>query len=122
MNNVVGIKPSVGLTSRHLVVPISERQDTVSPIARTAKDAAYLLAAIAGPDPKDNYTSAIPFNTIPDYVSACDYNALKGKRISIPRNMLTGDKPIEDVFEASLDIFRAAGAEIVDDIHLEGWD
>ena len=47
-NNLVGIKPSVGLTSRHLVVPISERQDTVGPMARTVTDAAYLLQAIAG--------------------------------------------------------------------------
>lgn len=122
VNNVVGIKPSVGLTSRHLVVPISEHQDTVGPMARTVKDAAYLLAAIAGPDPKDNYTSAIPFDTIPDYVAACDYGALEGKRVGIPRNMFAGDTPMEAVFNASLGVFREAGAEVVDGIHLEGWD
>lgn len=122
VNNVVGIKPSVGLTSRHLVVPISEHQDTVGPLARTVKDAAYVLAAIAGSDPKDNYTSAIPFDTIPDYVAACDADALKGKRVGVPRNMFGGEDAEVAAFDASLDVFRAAGAEVVDDIHLEGWD
>ena len=60
-NNLVGIKPTVGLTSRDLVIPISEHQDTVGPMARTVKDAAYVLQAIAGLSPYDNYTSAIPF-------------------------------------------------------------
>ncbi|TDZ34496.1 putative amidase [Colletotrichum spinosum] len=46
VNNIVGIKPTVGLTSRYLVVPISEHQDTVGPMARTVKDAAHLLSAI----------------------------------------------------------------------------
>lgn len=124
-NNVVGIKPSVGLTSRHLVIPISEHQDTVGPMARTVKDAAYVLAAIAGPDPNDNYTSAIPFETIPDYVAACDYDALKGKRIGVPRNMLADAEPGGTwitAFNESLEVFREAGAEVVDDVYIEGWD
>ncbi|KAK9414249.1 putative Amidase [Seiridium unicorne] len=128
VNNLVGIKPTVGLTSRFLVVPISEHQDTVGPMARSVKDAAYILSAIAGKDSNDNYTSAIPFDTVPDYVAACDYFALQGKRIGIPRNVfdITGYEDrygaIVAAFNASLDIFREAGAEIVDDIHLEGWD
>lgn len=124
-NNIVGIKPTVGLTSRYLVIPISEHQDTVGPMARTVKDAAYVLAAIAGPDPKDNYTSAIPFETTPDYVAACDSSALEGKRIGIPRNMLGTADPDGvwiTAFNESLAVFRDAGAEVVDDIHLEGWD
>jgi amidase len=44
-------------------------------LARTVKDAAYLLHAIAGKDPYDNYASAIPFKTIPDYVAACRFSA-----------------------------------------------
>lgn len=128
VNNLVGIKPTVGLTSRYLVVPISEHQDTVGPMARTVKDAAYILSAIAGKDPNDNYTSAIPFDTIPDYAASCNYSALQGKRIGIPRNVfnITGYEDhygaIIAAFNASLDVFREAGAEIVDDIHLEGYD
>jgi len=54
VNNVVGMKPTLGLTSRYLVIPISEHQDSVGSIARTVKDAAYLLSAIAGFDAHDN--------------------------------------------------------------------
>lgn len=127
-NNLVGIKPSVGLTSRYLVVPISEHQDTVGPMARNVKDAAYILSAIAGKDPNDNYTSAIPFDTVPDYAAACDYFALQGKRIGVPRNVfnITGAEEhygaVVAAFNASLDVFREAGAVIVDDIFLEGYE
>ncbi|KXH66878.1 amidase, partial [Colletotrichum salicis] len=119
-NNLVGIKPTVGLTSRHLVVPISEHQDTIGPMARTVKDAAYILRAIAGADPNDNYTSAIPNNgEIPDYPAACDMYGLRGARIGIPRNAIelfsdntTGTET--DAFEKTLDVFKSAGAVIVD--------
>ncbi|GKT46286.1 putative amidase [Colletotrichum spaethianum] len=119
-NNLVGIKPTVGLTSRHLVIPISEHQDTIGPMARTVKDAAYILHAIAGADPNDNYTSAIPNNgEIPDYPAACDMYALRGARIGIPRNAIelfsdntTGTET--GAFEEALDVFRSAGAVIVD--------
>lgn len=128
VNNLVGIKPTVGLTSRYLVVPISEHQDTIGPMARTVKDAAYILSTIAGPDPNDNYTSEFPFDTVPDYVGACDYLGLRGKRLGVPRNLFMQYADVEEYrpqiagFDASLDIFRAAGAEIVDNLHLEGGD
>ncbi|KAK4218887.1 putative glutamyl-tRNA amidotransferase subunit A [Rhypophila decipiens] len=126
-NNIVGIKPTVGLTSRHLVIPISEHQDTIGPMARTVKDAAYMLSAIAGQDINDNYTSSIPFETnkIPDYVSACDFSALKGKRIGVPRNLIDTSSeysPILASFNESLDVLREAGATIVDAINLPGYD
>ena len=84
--NLVGIKPTVGLTSRYLVIPISEHQDTVGPMARTVKDAAIILQAIAGKDRNDNYTAAIPFDCdkMPDYVAALDKDGLAGARIGIP--------------------------------------
>jgi len=120
MNNLVGIKPSVGLTSRNLVIPISEHQDTVGPMARTVKDAAYVLQAIAGVDPYDNYTLAIPNNgSLPDYVAACNFSAFSGARIGVPRNvikLLSGNTtgPITDAFETAIDTIKAAGATIVD--------
>ncbi len=125
VNNLVGIKPSVGLTSRYLVVPISEHQDTIGPMARSVKDAAYLLSAIAGKDPRDNYTSAIPFDVIPDYAAACDYFALRGKRIGVPRNLIDARGPqaaILPIFNAALDTLRSAGATVVEDITLPGYD
>lgn len=126
VSNLACIKPTVGLTSRALVIPISERQDTVGPMARTMKDSAYLLGAIAGMDPNDNYTSAIPFRRIPDYVKACRKNALKGKRIGIPRNLLPTDDdnvlPILDAFEAAIQLISNAGATIVDNTNFPGYD
>ncbi|PGH33005.1 hypothetical protein GX50_04220 [[Emmonsia] crescens] len=109
-NNIVGIKPTVGLTSRYLVVPISQHQDTIGPMARTVKDAAKLLQVIAGPDSNDNYTSAIPFDSIPDYVAACQLCALQGKRIGIPTNVL--EQPFMD--PATLEAFNAAVSILVD--------
>ncbi|KAI1387512.1 amidase [Hypoxylon trugodes] len=119
-NNNVGIKPTVGLTSRNLVIPISEHQDTVGPIARTVKDAAIILQAIAGVDPYDNYTSAIPDNgTIPDYVAACQLSALSGARIGVARNaieLLSSSISSAQVtaFEEAISVLEAAGATIVD--------
>ncbi|EXJ65156.1 hypothetical protein A1O7_01496 [Cladophialophora yegresii CBS 114405] len=127
VNNLVGIKPTVGLTSRDLVIPISEHQDTIGPMARTVKDAAYVLAAIAGKSPYDNYTDAIPFDTIPDYVAACNFSALSGKRIGVPRNLIdlsydSSAAPIVPAFNAALDVLRAAGAIIVDNTNFTGYD
>ncbi len=115
MNNLVGIKPTVGLTSRHLVIPISEHQDTVGPMARTVKDAAVLLQAIAGRDLKDNYTLAIPNGgKIPDYAAACDARALRGARIGIPYNVIaTTASPIVTAFNEAVDLLRSEGAIIV---------
>lgn len=132
VNNIVGIKPSVGLTSRSLVIPISEHQDTVGPMARTVKDAAYILQAIVGPDQYDNYTSAIPWAmnttnaTKPDYVSACRLDALQGKRIGVPRNAIgtpsVTSAPLYAAFEAALDVLRSAGATIVEETNYTAWD
>lgn len=112
----MGIKPTVGLTSRALVIPISQRQDTIGPMARTVKDAAYILQAIAGMDPYDNYTSAIPFDEIPDYVAACDFRGLQGARIGIATNVLPTNpalQPVLDAFNAAVAVIEAAGATIV---------
>jgi len=110
---------AVGLTSRHMVIPVSEHQDTVGPMARTVKDAAFILQAIAGIDPWDNYTFAIPNGYTPDYVAACNLSALSGMRLGIPRNIinLLSDETMEpmlNIFEQTLSIFRGAGATIVE--------
>ncbi|KAI9716203.1 MAG: hypothetical protein M1828_000429 [Chrysothrix sp. TS-e1954] len=121
VNNLVGIKPTVGLTSRYLVIPISATQDTVGPMARSVKDAAYLLQTIAGPDPKDNYTLASPFlkSGQPDYVGACNFSSLGGSRFGVPRNaielfMSDTSGPVLQAFESSLDVIRKAGGTVVD--------
>lgn len=122
-NNVVGIKPTVGLVSRYLVVPISERRDTVGPIARTVKDAASLLAVVAGRDERDNYTDAIPLGPVPDYVAACRDDGLQGRRIGVP-GVLDGllTEPVREDFNRALDILREAGAQVMRDVDMPGLE
>ncbi|KAG1719927.1 glutamyl-tRNA amidotransferase subunit A [Suillus lakei] len=121
-NSLTGIKPSVGLTSRYLVVPISQTQDTIGPLTRTMMDAAYILSAIAGAfvsdackDSHDNYTSAIPFETVPDYAAECNSKGLRSAKIGIPRNAMTVSStngPEITAFNASIKIFEQLGATI----------
>ncbi|KAF9219214.1 amidase signature enzyme [Gyrodon lividus] len=118
-NNIVGIKPTVGLTSRAGVIPISEHQDTVGPLARSMSDAAIVLSIIAGPDPNDNFTLAQPTPVL-DYTMALSNSSLVGKRIGVPRAMflndtMTGNDPyVNIVFEQALETLKALGATIVD--------
>ncbi|PVH86294.1 amidase signature enzyme [Cadophora sp. DSE1049] len=113
-NNIVGIKPTVGLVSRDAVFPGSFRQDTVGPLGRTVRDAALILNVIAGRSPWDNYTNNIPFARIPDYTALCDLSALKGARIGIPRNAIQGSSGVLSAFESAISFFEAAGAVLVD--------
>ncbi|KAG6847917.1 hypothetical protein H0H93_004893 [Arthromyces matolae] len=118
-NNIAGIKPTVGLTSRAGVIPISIHQDTVGPMTRSLTDAAIVLSIIAGPDPNDNFALSQP-SPIPDFTKALNPHALVQKRIGVPRrvflNSTINDRP-EDVlnaFEEALDVLRGLGATIVD--------
>ncbi|KAI0357728.1 amidase signature enzyme [Trametes cingulata] len=114
VNNLVGIKPTVGLTSRDGVVPISEHQDTVGPMARSVADAATILSIIAGRDPRDNFTLAQPL-VVPDYTKALNVHALRGARLGVPRKFVA---LLDDVrvaaFNASLATLRRLGATVVD--------
>lgn len=117
-NNVVGIKPTVGLTSRHLVIPISEHHDTVGPMARTVRDAAAILQVIAGADEHDTYTTAIPPAT-QDYVAACDADSLRGARVGVPWKAIhagKGGNRAHEItgFKSALATLEAAGATLVD--------
>ncbi|KAH9848115.1 amidase signature enzyme [Lenzites betulinus] len=114
MNNLVGIKPTVGLTSRAGVIPISAHQDTVGPMARSVADAAVVLSIIAGRDPRDNFTLAQP-PIVPDYTKALKADGLKGVRLGVPRKFFTRTNAnIVAAFNASLDTIRNLGATIVD--------
>jgi amidase len=113
---VVGIKPTVGLTSRAGVVPISHTQDTVGPHGRTVADAAAVLGAIASTiaDPRDPSTAVNRDLVHDDYVQFLDPDGLRGARIGVARQ-LTGFSPETDaVFEAALQTMRDAGATLVD--------
>src|SRR6266568_3033232 len=116
MNGVVGIKPTVGLTSRGGVVPISHTQDTVGPHTRTVADAAAVLTAIAQrtPDPLDPATSTNR-NLIPaDYTKFLNPNGLSGARIGVAREFEGFSPHADAVFEDSLAAMSKAGATLVD--------
>ncbi len=123
INGIVGIKPTIGLTSRTGVIPISAHQDTVGPMARTVKDAAYLLAAIVGRDHADNYTERITWTTPPDYVGACRADGLIGAKIGIPRQLFLNktDAPVEAAFTEALKVMRHLGASVRDNITLPAF-
>lgn len=111
-----------------MVVPVSQRQDTVGPLARTVKDAAKVLHVIAGVDSKDNYTLASPFAAgIPDYTAACRLSALEGKRIGIPRNVIAGStaqygEPESTAFEEAISVMSEAGAIIIDNANFTAYN
>src|SRR5438034_491734 len=84
-NGLVGIKPTLGLVSRAGIIPIAHSQDTAGPMARTVRDTAILLSAIAGVDPRDSATAASAGKASTDYTKFLDPNGLKGTRIGVAR-------------------------------------
>lgn len=112
---VVGVKPTVGLVSRAGVIPIASSQDTVGPLARTVTDAATLLGAMTGVDPRDPATEASRGKLSHNYVRYLKPNGLKGARIGVIRHFYTGVHPETDaLFEQAIEDLRAGGAVIVD--------
>ena len=115
INGVVGIKPTVGLTSRVGVVPISHSQDTIGPFARTVGDAAILLGALAGADPRDPVTQASAGHIPADYRASLSPDALRGARIGIPREIYTGySEKVDAVFARVIETLKSLGAVLVD--------
>ncbi len=113
---IAGIKPTVGLTSRAGVIPISHTQDTVGVHGRTVADAAAVLGSLTGVDPRDPATqrSAGRFHT--DYTPFVDPDGLQGARIGVARGGgFTGySEETDAIFEAALEAMADAGAIVVD--------
>ena len=113
-NGVVGIKPTVGLVSRSGIIPIAHSQDTAGPMARTVRDAAILLGALAGVDPRDPATEAGQGQKYTDYIQFLDASGLRGARIGVARNFFGFHPQVDQIMEAAIAVMRQAGAEIVD--------
>ncbi len=112
---IVGIKPTVGLTSRAGVIPVAHSQDTVGPMARTVADAALVLGALVGPDGRDPATAASQGHYHRDYTRFLDPEGLRGARIGVPRRRFFGYHPATDaVIEQALAAMEDAGAILVD--------
>ena len=112
---LVGIKPTVGLIGRSGIVPIAHSQDTAGPMAHTVRDAAILLGALTGIDPRDSVTRASTGHSRTDYTAALDPNGLRGARIGVARKRFTGySSETDKVFAHALDLMKQHGAAIVD--------
>jgi len=109
----VGIKPTVGLWSRAGIIPISKTQDTAGPMARTVRDAAILLGALAGADPQDSYTQSNKGKIEADYTKFLDADGLKGKRIGIEKSALTINPAMDILFQQAADLLESKGATLV---------
>jgi amidase len=116
-NNLVGLRGTLGLSSRDGIIPLSHTQDIGGPLARTVTDLAIMLDATVGMDRNDPITVIGSSHVPPSYRAALKPDALKGARIGalVP---LFGTAP-EDaeaaaVVRAALDVMKQHGAEVVD--------
>jgi amidase len=119
---VAGIKPTVGLTSRAGVVPISFTQDTVGVHGRTLADAATVLGALTGVDPRDSKTAGSAGHFQRDYRQFINANGLAGARIGVARQFSGETSETDEVFEQSLQVMRDAGAVLIDPIEIPSFD
>jgi amidase len=104
----------VGLIGRSGIVPISHSQDTAGPMARSVADAATLLGALAGADPRDSATVAAPARAT-DYAASLDPRGLAGARIGVARARFFGySAPADALVEEAIRALKAGGASIVD--------
>src|SRR5262249_47300692 len=109
-NGIVGIKPTVGLISRAGIIPISRTQDTAGPMARTVRDAAILLGALAGTDPRDSATEQASAKAPRDYESSLDPDGLRGSRLGIVRELFGSHAGANRVMETAIATLAKQGA------------
>jgi amidase len=118
-NSVVGIKPTVGLVSRSGIIPGAHSQDTAGPFARTVADAATVLGAVTGVDPRDPKTEESKGKSYSDYTQFLDPNGLKGARIGVARNYFGYHEKVDALINRSIEVMKEQGAIIVDPANVE---
>ena len=115
-NSLVGLRPTLGLSSRSGILPLAHSQDVGGPLARTVKDIAIVLDATVGPDPDDPITVAADHQVPAGYAAALDATAIRGARLGILLPLF-GDAPEDQavgrVVRAALREMEAAGATTV---------
>ena len=123
--SLVGIRSTIGATSRDGIVPLYLRNDIGGPMARTVEDAARLFQVIAGPDPADPVTEASRGRIPDDYLSSLDPNGLQGARLGVLRALSdspTADSAVQALFEQALRDLEAQGATLVDPFVIPDFD
>ncbi len=122
---LVGIRSTMGLTSRAGVMPLSLLADIAGPMARTVEDAVKVFQVVVGEDPNDPVTAAAPAHLPQDYSRSLDRNGLRGAVIGVlhqayERN--TTDPEVVRIFMTAVEDLRRAGATVVDPAPVEGLD
>jgi Asp-tRNA(Asn)/Glu-tRNA(Gln) amidotransferase A subunit family amidase len=113
--SLYGLRPTSGLVSRNGVIPLSHTQDVIGPLARTVTDLAIALDITVGQDPADPATEVLSGRPLPRFIDSLDKDALRGKRLGVLRNYMTGtDRDIADSIRATTRAMGAQGAEVVD--------
>jgi amidase len=113
-NGLAGLKPTVGLVSRSGIVPISHSQDTAGPMARTVRDVAILLGAMAGAETQDSATANSRGKLFPDYTKFLDPAGLKGARLGVVRKYFGFNDAVDQLMDTLIGEMKRAGAEVVD--------
>lgn len=117
---IVAIKPTRGLISRDGIIPIARSQDTAGPIARTVRDAVYMLQIMAGNDKRDEDS----YSETRDFTDYLQEQGLEGKRIGVLRELTGYHAGTDGVFDRQLPLFEQAGATLVDALRFPsgaGW-
>lgn len=119
VNGLVGLKPTIGLVSRSGIIPLSHSQDTAGPMTLTVRDAALLLNVMAGSDKADPATRLADKKRSKDYLAELQKNALQGKRLGVVKSLVDSyDAETKALFEQTLELLKAQGATIVDQVEL----
>ncbi len=124
VNNLVGLRPTLPLVSRHGLFPARPTTDTLGPIARTVRDAALIFDAIVGYDPKDPVTARAVGHVPATYTATLRADGLKGARIGIirqpmdPRTDVHSEdyRRVRAVMDKAIADLKSLGAEIVDPV------
>lgn len=114
VNGIAGIKPTVGLIGRSGIVPIAHSQDTAGPMARTVADAAALLGALTGIDPRDAATAGSAGHSYADYRQFLDPDGLRGARIGLIRRYYGRRETMDTILDDAAQTMQDAGAELAD--------
>jgi Asp-tRNA(Asn)/Glu-tRNA(Gln) amidotransferase A subunit family amidase len=124
-NALVGIRPTMGLTSRDGIIPLYFGNDIGGPMARTVADAARVLEVVAGYDPADPVTKLSDGKIPKHYTEFLDKNGLRGARIGVFRKYIdasTTDPQVKALTEAAIQELKAQGAEITDPFVVPDFD
>ena len=116
---LVGIRSTIGLTSRDGVIPLSFDRDIAGPMATSVEDAARIFNVVSGYDPADPYTEAGRGRKESDYTNFLEIDGLQGARIAIIPSMVyaeDADSAVVRLFEKAVSDLRTLGAEVIDSL------